>query len=125
MRRLIKVLAAVAILMALTWCYFHREHACVYLSSFASEKRARFQESKYARPYQEAKDAPEKDKFSLRSKIRWDLWCIAVKAEIKGPKEKEGLLFYRVDATDRTDTEWIYVFAVDGTLLEVSWVPLA
>ncbi len=31
------------------------------------------------------------------------------------------MLFYRIDATDRTDTECIYVFAADGSLLENAW----
>jgi hypothetical protein len=125
MKRLIKISAAVLLLAGLTWGYFHRERACVYLSSFASEKKIRYHDAKYARSYREAKEAPEKDQPSLRSKIRWDLWCIAMRAEIKGPKEKDGMLFYRVDATDRTDTECIYVFSADGTLIEVAWVPLA
>ena len=125
MKRAFKVLTAILLVAAFAWGYVHRERVCYRFSSFSSEKVTRIHKSKYANGYHEAKTAPERDRLHYRLAMHWDLWCIAMSAEIQEPKEKDGLLFYRVDATDRTDTECIYVFANDGSLLEIAWVPKA
>jgi hypothetical protein len=125
MKRFLKFIGGAILLAGLLWCYVHRDAATANFSAFRSAEVTRIDKSKYAIRYREAGDAPEKDQAALRWKIRWDLWCIAMSATIRGPRERDGMLFYRVDATDRTDTERIYVFAADGTLLEIAWVPLA
>jgi hypothetical protein len=125
MKRVFKILAGILVIAAFAWGYIYREPVSYHFSSFAGDKVMRLHKSKYATGYHEAKTSPESDRFRYRMRIRWDLWCIAMNAEIQTPKEKDGVLFYRVDATDRTDTECIYIFGSDGSLLEIAWVPLA
>jgi hypothetical protein len=125
MKHAFTVLFIVCALVAVVWGYGHRKTACYRFSSFAGEKVTQFQKSRYAKEYPEAKEAPEADRFQYRLRIRWDLWCAAMSADIQPPKEKDGRIFFRVDATDRSDTECIYVFDHDGALLEIAWVPLA
>ncbi len=125
MKRVFKAIAGILIIAAFAWGYIHREPVSYRFSSFAGEKVTRLHKSKYAAGYHEAKTSPASDRFRYRIKMCWDLWCIAMRAEIQAPKEKDGLLFYRVKATDRTDTQCIYVFGSDGYLLEIAWVPLA
>jgi hypothetical protein len=125
MKRLLKSLGVILVLVAAVWGYIHRKPVFYHLSSFASVKTTRLSKATYAKGYSEAKDAPGSDRLLFRAKMHWDLWCVAMSAEIQKPKEKDGMVFYRVIATDRTDTECIYVFAPDGRLLEIAFLPLA
>ena len=125
MKRAFRVLLTVCALVAIVWGYGHRKSVCYRLSSFASEKVTQLQKSRYAKEYPQAKEAPETDRLQYRLRIRWDLWCAAMSAEIQPPKQMDGRLFYRVKATDRSDTEYIYVFDRGGALFELAWVPRA
>ena len=58
-------------------------------------------------------------------RIRWDLWCVAMSADITGPTMKDGVIFFVVDATDRSDVRCIYVFDDRGKLIEVAFQPMA
>ena len=125
MKRFLKIALAVLLFVGLIWAYVHRDRVFAQFSSLHDERMRRLEESSCAQPYFSAVKSPTRDRLRLRAKIRWDLWRIAMSAKITGPTEKIGLLFYRVDATDRSDTEYIYVFAADGTLLAILWEPMA
>jgi hypothetical protein len=107
MKRLLESLLLLLVLALVVWDYFNRKPLCYHLSSFASGKATRLSTATYANGYFAAKDAPASDRLLLRAKIRWDLWCVAMSAEIQGPKAKDGTAFYRVIATDRADAECI------------------
>lgn len=124
MKKAYKYLVACTVIVAISWSYAHREPVFYHLSSFDSPKKKRFHESAYAKIYHEAKE-PFESRFWIRARISWDLWCVAMGAEVARPRMKDGLIFYVVDATDRTDTRCIYVFSPEGELLEVSFEPLA
>ena len=124
MKKARKYLVGLVALAALSWCYLHREPVLYHLSSFDTSKKKRYRESTHAKNYGAAQESSESQPW-LRAKIRWDLWCIAMSADITGPKKKDGLIFFVVDATDRTDTRCIYVFTSAGELIEVTFQPLA
>jgi hypothetical protein len=124
MKRACKYFVTFVAVVALSWGYVHREPVFYHFSSFDSPKKMRFHESAYAKSYREAKE-PAESRFWHRARISWDLWCVAMRAEVAHPKEKDGIVFYVVDATDRTDTRCIYVFSSEGELLEISFEPLA
>lgn len=48
-----------------------------------------------------------------------------IEADISAPKSRGALIFFRVIATNQTDTLFIYVFTKDSELVEVANLPLA
>ncbi len=119
-----KYLVGVVALAALSWCYLHRKPVLYHLTSFDTAKKMRYHESAHAKDYRGAQESSE-SQFWLRSRIRWDLWCIAMSADITGPRKKDGLIYFVVDATERSDTRCIYVFSSGGELIEVAFQPMA
>ena len=123
MKHKVKYLAICSISAALCLAYF-RPALLSRFTSFESDKSKSFHESIYAQTYRDA-DKSVEGSARLLAKIRWDLWCIAMSGKISEPKTKDGLIFYVFDASDRTDTRYIYVFSAEGALIEIAFEPLA
>ncbi len=124
MKTWLRTIVGVAAAAALIFAYTHRESVVSGLSSLRSSKKTRLHASAHAKDFNAALDSSDWHPW-LRAKISWDLWCIQMSADISSPKKKDGYIFFVVDATDRTDVRFVYVFDSEGRLVEIASVPLA
>jgi len=59
------------------------------------------------------------------ARIRWDFWCIGLPARLDKPRIAGDRILVHVKVTDRTDTEFLYVFDREWNLINIVAVPLA
>ena len=105
------------------WAYSER---AIALRGFSrSPTSQKISSSAYAKDYRSATACTDCDAAKERRKIRWDLWCVGMEAQIDPPLKLGDRLLLRVRATDRTDTEFIYVFDARGEFVEIVRIPLA
>jgi hypothetical protein len=62
---------------------------------------------------------------SQLERIRWDFWIIAMPVRLEEPRVAGDLILVRAIATDRTDTEFLYVFDHQWHFIKVFGIPLA
>jgi len=105
------------------WLYSERAVALRGFSRITTAQRVG--SSAYAKDYELAVACTGCDISKERRKIRWDLWCVSMEAQIDPPLKLGERLLLRVRATDRTDTEFIYVFDAAGEVVEIARIPLA
>jgi hypothetical protein len=105
------------------WLYSERAVALRGFSRIATAQRV--SSSAYAKDYESAVACNGCDISKEKRKILWDLWCVAMEAQIDPPLKLGERLLLRVRATDRTDTQFIYVFDAGGEIVEIARIPLA
>lgn len=69
-----------------------------------------------------SKPMPRSSVFQL-VRIRWDFWCIAMPVYLEKPRLAGDRILVRASATDRTDTEFLYVFDHDWHFIKVFYMP--
>lgn len=105
------------------WLYSERAVALRGFSRISTAQR--IGSSAYAKDYESAVACTGCNISKERRKICWDLWCVDMEAQINPPLKLGERLLLRVRATDRTDTEFIYVFDAGGEVVEIARIPLA
>lgn len=63
--------------------------------------------------------------ISQWARIRLDFWCIAMSVNLDKPRLVGDRILVHAKASDRTDTEFIYVFDHDWHFIKVFSIPLA
>jgi hypothetical protein len=123
MKRPLRYVFVGLVIIASVWGYSERSTFLHRFSRIDGAKR--LGSSAYAKNYRSAVECAVCDTSKERRKIRWDLWCIGMAANIDSPSKMGDRLFLRVRAGDRTDAEFIYVFDASGEVVEVARIPLA
>jgi hypothetical protein len=126
MKRALIVVGLLGFLYLLSWWpHPDRLGAFSQFTSFDGPAFRRFHETRYARDYRTATTRSSKWMLPQRGRMFWDRWCYGFTASVEGPFEKEGLLYFRVEARHIYDFMAVYVFSLQGDLVEVTWVLLA
>ncbi len=63
--------------------------------------------------------------FSQWARIRLDFWCTAISVNLDKPRLAGDRILVHARASDRTDTEFIYVIDHDWHFIKVFSIPLA
>ena len=117
MRKPVLIFAVGAGLGLLSVVYSQRAYAFATLTRLGAS--VPLEDSRFRGAFFDSSATPVEPTASERRKIRWELWCVSVEANLWGAKQVGGVRFIRVTAMDRTDTEFVYVFDLQGRILEV------
>jgi hypothetical protein len=119
-KRSTKIIGVVVIL-ALIVAYICRAS---YLGSYSRlYHESEFEESIYA-GWIGSTSVPRLD-FSQWARIRLDFWFIAMSVKLDKPRQAGNRILVHAKATDRTDTEYIYVFDHDWHFIKIFSIPRA
>ena len=117
MKRPVIVAIIVTSASASAMVYARRDILLCRFSAISSATR--IEESSYRASVLEARGWSIQPTAEEVRRIRRDLWCLRMKGNLWDAKEVGEYRLVRVTATDRTDTEFIYVFDRHGGLLQV------
>ena len=126
MKRALIIMSLLGLLYVLSWWPHPDRHEVLgRFTSIEGPAFREFQETKYARHYRSATVRSPRLMLRQRARMFWDRWCQGFTANVEGPFEKDGLLYFLVEARHIFDLMAVYVFTPQGELVEVTWVPLA
>src|ERR1035437_10243314 len=115
------IIAAIGVI-ALVFAYAHRAS---YLHSFSRLSHVSdFQELEYTRSVHESKPSGHSSMRQL-ALIRWDFWRAGLPVRLEKSVSSGDRIVVRACVTDRTDTEFLYVFDSDWHFIRVFSIPLA
>lgn len=112
---------AVVVIVALIIAYICRES---YLGSYSRlYNLSDFEESIYD-GWSNSKSFTQLN-ISQWARIRLDFWCIAMSVKLDKPRLVGNRILVHARASDRTDTEFVYVFDHDWHFINVFSIPRA
>ena len=120
-KRVVRIVVGVAIVTALVFAYIYRaSYLTTYsrLSHHTAVDRSAIHDwtsSKSVSPF----------KIWRWARIRWDFWCFALPVTLDKPRLVGDRILVHASVTDRTDTEFLYIFDRDWNFIGVFAIPLA